>query len=257
MNNTYNSGLFAKLENGTGYNQTNDTEILNPYVNFLHYENIQTLADVLVAESIQMRGIELYYIPRKLNNLDLLFGEDPTSTFNKAWKFAGYMENFDGYTGGGDFYTKFGPVSNDEIDLSINPNLFKYQTDGTEPQIGDLIYFPMDKSLFEINWVQPYDPFYQVGQNAQRKITAQKFIYSGEEIQPELQRNEGINIPVFSELDLLPVSNLNGKTDILIDQYSEVDQIDNEASKYVSDFEVIIGKGNGTENNFDDAFFND
>lgn len=256
MNNTYNSGLFAKLENGTGYNKTNDTEILNPYVNFNHYANVQTLADVLVAESIQMRGIDLYYLPRKLNNLDLLFGEDPTSSFNKAWKFAAYLESYEGYTGAGDYYSKYGPMSNDEVDLAINPNLFKYQTNGTEPQIGDLIYFPMDKSIFEINWVQPYDPFYQVGQNAQRKIIAHKFIYSGEEIKPTLQRNDGINIPVLSELDLLPITALDGDEDIFKDQYSEVNQIDNEASHYVKDFEVVIGKGDGNDL-FDNDFFND
>ena len=57
---TYDKNLFAKLENRTGYSQTNETEILNPYVNFNHYKNSQILADVLVAESIQMRGVECY-----------------------------------------------------------------------------------------------------------------------------------------------------------------------------------------------------
>lgn len=38
---TYDKNLFAKLENRTGYSQTNETEILNPYVNFNHYKNSQ------------------------------------------------------------------------------------------------------------------------------------------------------------------------------------------------------------------------
>lgn len=256
--NTYDNNLFAKLESGKGYNQTNSSDVLNKYVNFNHYKNSQTLADVLVAESIQMRGIDLYYLPREFQKLDLLFGEDPSSKFTKAWKFAGYLESFAGYQGENSFFSKFGLQVNDEVHIAINPNLFKYQTNNTEPQVGDLIYFPTDKSLFEINWVQPYDPFYQVGQNAQRKITAQKFIYSGEELDPKLQRNEGIHIPEFSELDLEPVSDLNGREDIMENEFDEVKQIQDEASKVVISKDVVNGKGlQEPPSAFDDSFFND
>lgn len=255
---TFDSRLFAKLEDYRGYNKTNESEILNPYVNFYKHRNSQTLADSLSAEAIQMRGIELYYIPREFNNPDLLFGEDPTSKFTKAWKFAGYLDSYEGYSGDNSFFTKFGMSVNDEINLTINPNLFKYQTNGTEPIAGDLIYFPMDNSLFEINWVQPYDPFYQLGQNVQRKITAQKYIYSGEELRPELQRNEGIFIPEFSELDLDPIKNIDGLADINNDQYAESNAINKEASEYVHDYYVNNGTGleePPKDNAFDDSFF--
>lgn len=241
---TYDSNLFAKLENRSGYSNTNETEILNPFVNFLNFKNTQTLADSLVAESIQMRGIELYYIPRKFVKPDIIFGEDPQAKFDKAWKFAGYLDSFDGYSGDNSYFSKFGLTVNDEVNISINPNLFKHQCAGTEPIAGDLIYFPMDNSLFEINWVQPYDPFYQVGQNVIRKITAQKFIYSGEELKPELQRNEGINIPEFSELDLMPIHNIDGLADTNNDQYAESKAFNSEASEYVHEFYVANGEGN-------------
>ncbi|AJD81971.1 neck protein [Yersinia phage vB_YenM_TG1] len=240
---TYDSNLFAKLENRSGYAKTNETEILNPFVNFLNFRNMQTLADSLVAESIQMRGIELYYIPRQYVKMDIIFGEDPQSKFDKAWKFAGYLDSFDGYSGDNSYFSKFGLTVNDEVNISINPNLFKHQCNGTEPIAGDLIYFPMDNSLFEINWVQPYDPFYQVGQNVIRKITAQKFIYSGEELKPELQRNEGINIPEFSELDLMPIHNIDGLADIDNDQYAESKAFNDEAASYVHEFYVLNGEG--------------
>lgn len=255
MKPTYNANLFAKLENKTGYAKTNETEILNPFVNFNHYKNVQTLADVLVAESVQMRGIELYYIPREFVKPDQLFGEDLQNKFTKAWKFAAYLNSFDGYQGDNTFYSKFGMMANDEVELSINPNLFKHQCNGTEPISGDLIYFPMDNSLFEITWVMPYDPFYQVGQNAIRKITATKFIYSGEQLKPELQRNEGINIPEFSELDLDPVRNLDGLGDTDIDQYSEVNEINAEAAEFVKPYVVVNGRGDSVPKSpFDDDF---
>lgn len=252
---TYDKNLFAKLENRTGYSQTNETEILNPYVNFNHYKNSQILADVLVAESIQMRGVECYYVPREYVSPDLIFGEDLKNKFTKAWKFAAYLNSFEGYEGAKSFFSNFGMQVQDEVTLSINPNLFKHQVNGKEPKEGDLIYFPMDNSLFEINWVEPYDPFYQLGQNAIRKITAGKFIYSGEEINPVLQKNEGINIPEFSELELNPVRNLNGIHDINIDQYAEVDQINSEAKEYVEPYVVVNNRGKSFESSpFDNDF---
>lgn len=252
---TYDKNLFAKLENRTGYSQTNETEILNPYVNFNHYKNSQILADVLVAESIQMRGVECYYVPREYVSPDLIFGEDLKNKFTKAWKFAAYLNSFEGYEGAKSFFSNFGMQVQDEVTLSINPNLFKHQVNGKEPKEGDLIYFPMDNSLFEINWVEPYDPFYQLGKNAIRKITAGKFIYSGEEINPVLQKNEGINIPEFSELELNPVRNLNGIHDINIDQYAEVDQINSEAKEYVEPYVVVNNRGKSFEYSpFDNDF---
>ncbi|EKZ2119209.1 neck protein [Escherichia coli] len=252
---TYDKNLFAKLENRTGYSQTNETEILNPYVNFNHYKNSQILADVLVAESIQMRGVECYYVPREYVSPDLVFGEDLKNKFTKAWKFAAYLNSFEGYEGAKSFFSNFGMQVQDEVTLSINPNLFKHQVNGKEPKEGDLIYFPMDNSLFEINWVEPYDPFYQLGQNAIRKITAGKFIYSGEEINPVLQKNEGINIPEFSELELNPVRNLNSIHDINIDQYAEVDQINSEAKEYVEPYVVVNNRGKSFESSpFDNDF---
>lgn len=249
---TFDSRLFARLENDTGYAKTNESEVLNPYVNFYNHENTQTLADALVAETIQMRGIDCFFLPREYVNLDLLFGEDPESKFTKAWPFAAYLDSFEGYSGGNSFFSKFGMQVNDEITLTINPNLFKHQTNNTEPKEGDLIYFKMDKSLFEIVWVQPYDPFYQVGQNAMRKITAQKFVYSGEKLAPELQHNEGINIPEFSELDLEPISNLDGIVDTNIDQFEEVKAIRAEAKTFVEPYIVVQNKGPGIASPFDD-----
>ena len=103
--------------------------------------------------------------------------------------------------------------------------------------------------------LEPYDPFYQLGQNAIRKITAGKFIYSGEEINPVLQKNEGINIPEFSELELNPVRNLNGIHDINIDQYAEVDQINSEAKEYVEPYVVVNNRGKSFESSpFDNDF---
>lgn len=248
--------LFAKLEDNSGYAKTNEDSILNPFVDFHGHSETQTLADALVAESIQMRGVECFYLPRESNNLDLLFGEDLQSKFTKAWKFAAYLDSFEAYSGANSFYAKFGMSVNDEITLSINPGLFAHHTEGLKPKEGDLIYFKMDNALFEITWVEPYNPFYQVGRNAIIKITAQKFIYSGEQIKPELQKVDYIQLDEFSDLDLEPVKDLDNRRDVFTEEYAEMKQINKEAKQFVSHHQVINGKGDSMVNNPFDDFMN-
>ncbi|AHY25417.1 neck protein [Serratia phage PS2] len=246
-----NPHMYAQLEDGSGYQHTYSSEVLNPYVNFFGCSGAQNLQDGLVAEAIQMRGVKLYYIPRQFVKPDMLFGEDLQNKFTKAWMFSAYVNTFDSYEGQGEFFSKFGYTANDEFTISINPSLFKHQCNGTEPLNGDLIYLPMDNSLFEINWVEPYDPFYQNGVNSIRKIIAQKFVYSGEEIKPQLQRNEGINIPEFSELELDPVSSLDGLADTNIEQYKETKEINLEAHEFIEERAVVNGEGDNVSHRYE------
>lgn len=252
-----NNCIFAKLECRNGYEKTRSQNVLNPHVNFNNHSNTQCLADTLVAESIQMRGVEAYYIRREFVNVDLLFGEDLQNKFEKAYKIAIYLNSFDSYEGQREFFSKFQMSIQDEITFSINPGLFKSQVDDKEPKEGDLLYFPMDNSLFELNWVEPRDPFYQLGQNAIRKITASKFIYSGEEITPELQ-DTGLDFDFdVSSLELEPVRKLQGKMDITHEDFIEDKQNHKEASEFVEDFTVLNGRGTEYDNNFDDGIFSD
>lgn len=246
------NNLFARLENREGYAKTNQKAVLNPYVNFHKHTNTQTLQDVLVAESIQMRGVEAYYLRRELVNLDLFFGEDTESRFNKAYKIAIYINSFENYDGQREFFSKFQMQVNDELDFSINPHLFQHQTDGKDPIEGDLLYFPMDNSLFELVWVEPRDPFYQVGQNAIRRINAQKFVYSGEEIKPELQKTNVDFDFDASDLELEPVRRLDGKADITNIDYEEDQSVHDQVEEFAEDFVVVNGRGVEYNNGFED-----
>lgn len=240
----FNPNLFAKLESGQGYNKTREDEILNPYVNFFNHQNTQSLHDVLVSESIQMRGVECYYMRREFVNLDLLFGEDTQSKFEKAYKIAIYISSFEGYDGQRDFFSKFGMQVNDELTFQVNPNLFKYQVDGKIPLEGDLIYFPMGNALFEVVWVEGKDPFYQNGALPVMTITASKFIYSGEKLDPKVKTKVqteddfGLDLEELTTFEddaaLAPVINLDGVSDIKLPQYSEDALINSEASEFVS-----------------------
>ncbi|QFR55800.1 neck protein [Yersinia phage JC221] len=238
---TWDDSLFAQLESGEGVDKNLQTEVTNPFVNWYKYNPTQQLHDSLTAESIQMKSPDMYYVKRDTVNVDLILGEDRESSFTKSWKFAAYIESYASYEGQRDFFSKFGLNSNDEMTIVINPRLFNHQVGGI-PVLGDLIYFPMDKSLFEITWVEA-DPFFQFGDRPQRKINLAKFIYTGEEMAPELQFNPGINIGDDSDLDLEPIRNLDGIADTNIEQYAEDKQFVEESDEFVESFDVINGRG--------------
>lgn len=195
----FDTGAFAQLESRKGYNDTSVDEVLNPYVNFDNHTQTQSLHDMMSAESIQMWGIKCFYLRRNMSNVDLVLGEDPLSVFEDNFPFAAWLDSFSGWEGEGDGMSMFGLVVNDEINLIVNDRLFKHQGDGNQLAEGDLIYFPKANSLFEINWVeQENEQFYQAGSIPNRKVTATKFVYSGEEI----------NITNDDVGDLTAVSNL-------------------------------------------------
>lgn len=234
--------LFAQLGSGEGVDRNLESEVTNPYVNWYRHNPTQQLHDSLTAESIQMKSPDMYYVRREYVNMDLILGEDRESKFVKSWKFAAFIESYANYEGQRDFFSKFGLNSNDEMTIVINPRLFAHQTDGGIPSMGDLVYFPMDNSLFEVTWIEA-DPFYQFGDRPQRKMNLVKFIYSGEELAPELQRNEGINIEPDADLDLEPIRNLDGLADINVDQYAEDKEFEEEAKDFVDPFNPVNGRG--------------
>ena len=57
----------------------------NPYFNH-HGTNTpeQRLVESLTIESIKTYGIDVYYLPRTLNDEDTLMGEDNTASYNSA-----------------------------------------------------------------------------------------------------------------------------------------------------------------------------
>ena len=234
----FDNSLFAKLEDGSGYGNTHDEKILNPHVNFYHHDNTQAFARYLISEAVQMRGVEVFYLRREFVKLDKIFGEDMQSKFNNAYRVAMYLESFEGYEGQRVYFSKFGVSVNDEAQFTISPELFKHQCDGEKAREGDLIYFPMNNALFEITWVEPNNPFYQNGQESQYKITAQKFLYSGEELKPEFKPEDYM----FDD-QLSPIRNLDQRIDTSIIEFDEDNEVSMEADDFVEEFDVLIGVG--------------
>ena len=153
----------------------------------------QNLVEDLVVESLRMYGHNVFYLPRKIVNEDTILGDAANSSFEDAYEVEMYIENVEGFEGEGDLYSKFGVEIRDEATfilsrrswerfVSLDANL----ATGLRPNEGDLIYFPLSKSLFEINFVEHEDPFYQMNKLFVFKMQCSLFEYSGEKFDTEV-----------------------------------------------------------------------
>jgi hypothetical protein len=156
----------------------------NPY--FKEYSGEQNVTEDITIEIIKMMGKDMIYIPRTLVNEDTLFGEDDISKFDDGYEIEMYIESIDGFSGRGDLIAKFGLEIKDSIILQVSRKRFENAVGAyeniTRPREGDLIYFPLSKTLFEINFVEHENPFYQLGKLFTYKLTCETFTYNMEEI---------------------------------------------------------------------------
>ena len=84
---------------------------------------------------------------------DKIFGEDPSSSFEKIYTIEMYIQSYKGFDGT-DMISQFGIEIRDKISLLLARKRFKeevttYDDTIIRPREGDLIYFPLSKSLFD------------------------------------------------------------------------------------------------------------
>jgi len=175
----------------------------NKYFRPFTFGRQQDLAEDLIVQSIKIYGLDVKYMPRTLVNPDVLLGEDVSSAFNDAIDIEMYVKNTQGFEGEGDFLSKFNleirdsitfvmarkrweQVSNEKVITEVgyniqiedadtnswgNSNALRmeageselYQTISSRPFEGDWIYFPLNKKLYEIKFVENEAVFYQHG----------------------------------------------------------------------------------------------
>lgn len=166
---------------------------INPYFNNTKYKPTQDLIENLVIESIKTKGIDVYYLPRRFANKDLVFGEDPMSYFDISFPIEMYLDTFNGFQGEREIVSKFGIEIQDNMTLTVAKKRFEQEAaklpamsdrpiDLDAPAMGDLIYFPLSKGLFEIKYVDNKEVFFQGGKLYTYKLECELFKYSMEEL---------------------------------------------------------------------------
>jgi hypothetical protein len=176
----------------------------NFFFNNFQSSQEQLLLENLIIEAIKIYGEDMYYIPRKLNNYDDVYGADDQSSYEIAYPIEIYIKSVDGFQGDGDFLSKFGLEIRNRVVFSVaqrrfNEDIGEYTTQ-VRPNEGDLIYFPLNKKCFQIKYVNKFEMFYQLGALQTWEMTCELFEYSGETLNtgiPEidsLQKNYSTNI---------------------------------------------------------------
>ena len=201
----------------------------NPYFNNFDHEGQQNLVEECTLETINMHGMDMWYVPRNFVKEDFLFGEDVLSAFTKAFTVTMYISNTEGFEGEGDIIAKFGLEIRDSIELIIGRRDFEglvtaYDSDIARPREGDLIYFPLAKALFEIVFTEHERPFYSLGRNYVYQVRAELFQYNQEDL------DTGIPAIDNTETDL---ANAN---DISNDAFAQNTEIETEADTEILDF---------------------
>ncbi len=137
------------------------------------HETEQKLYESIFIESIQISGQNYIYIPRTLNKLDQIFGEDVLSSFDTYVEIEMYLLDFTGYAGESEMMSKFGMEIRDTASFIISRKRYKdvvvpILPDSRDeklkwrPNEGDLIYSQFSKSLFLIKFVEDESSFYQL-----------------------------------------------------------------------------------------------
>jgi hypothetical protein len=156
----------------------------------------QLLLENLIIEAIKIYGEDILYLPRKLGNFDQLYTADDQSTYDKAYEIEMYIKSVDGFTGDGNFMSKFGLEIRDQVTFSVAQRVWLEEigtvTSKTRPNEGDIIFFPLNKKCFQIKSVSKLEMFYQLGGLQTWELTCELFEYSDE------QFNTGI-----PEIDIL------------------------------------------------------
>jgi hypothetical protein len=183
----------------------------NFYFNNFQNSQEQLLIENLIIESIKIYGQDMYYVPRIIMNKDEIYGADDISEYNRAYPVEFYIKSVDGFSGDGNFMSKFGLEIRDQVVFSIAQRVF-YEEVGVDsnllrPNEGDLIYFPLNNKIFKIMFVNKFEMFYQLGALQTWEITCELFEYSSEKFNTgiteidSIQKNLSLNIFDWALLD--------------------------------------------------------
>lgn len=154
----------------------------------------QNLVEDLIVESLRMYGHNCFYLPRKIINENTILGDVEDSRFEDAYEVEMYLEGNEGFEGEGELYSKFGIETRQTAEflmsrrswerfVSLDANL----ATGLRPNEGDLIFFPLSNSLFEIKFVEHENQFYQLGKLYTFKMSCDLYEFSGEDFDTDIE----------------------------------------------------------------------
>jgi hypothetical protein len=111
------------------------------------------------------------------------------------------------------------------------------------PAEGDLLYFPVTKSFFEIKYVEVKDPFFQVGKLYVYKLECELFQYSHENINTEIREIDEIEDKINQGVDVFALE-LEDSTPFLL-------ETDRPSELLIETFDINTTDKNAQNDDFD------
>ena len=148
----------------------------------------------LIIECMKIYGFDVYYLPRTTVNKDTILNEDPLNLYSQAYMLEMYLSNVTGFEGEGDLLTKFGVEIRDTATFIVAKRRWEEAVGrvgkvqlANRPAEGDILYFPLTKSYFEIRRVETKDPFFQVGKFNVFKLECELMQFSSERFETPVE----------------------------------------------------------------------
>ena len=154
----------------------------------------QDLVESTIIEMIKMAGQDFYYIKRTLVKVDPILNEDPLSQFSEYAILEMYVNNAQQYGGQGHLLGQFGLDVSDQIELVVSKKRVFEELNLDAPNEGDLLYFPLMRSLWQISFIEDeVIPFYALSNLYTFSIKASRYIYSHEDFDTGVPKIDEVN----------------------------------------------------------------
>lgn len=211
----------------------------NFYFNNFQSAQEQLLLENLIIEAIKIYGEDMYYVPRNINNLDKVYTADDQSSYTLAIPIEMYIKSVDGFSGDGNFMSKFGLEIRDQVIFSVAQRIF-YDEVGSamnlsRPREGDLVYFPLNRKCFQVKYVNKQEMFYQLGALQTWELTCELFEYSNEDMDT--------GIPEIDALQTRLSTNILDRSIMTENNFYLMDENGDYIVAETYDLEIITGTG--------------
>lgn len=170
--------------------------------------NEQRMYEDLLGESIKINGHDIYYLPREeWDDTDMVFGENTSSRFERAYQMEMYIANVDGFEGDNELFTKFGLEIREGSNFIVSKKTFdKYiPTNITiRPREGDLIFVPVMNRIFEVKFVEEELMFFTKGRRVPYiyELRCELFRYNNEKIETGVDDIDQIDVNASYTIEL-------------------------------------------------------
>ena len=147
------------------------------------------LYEDLIIEQLKVFGNDVYYMPRENISQDDILG-NTTDKFTDAYSIEMYVEDVNGFAGQGDLIGKFGLEIRDELTFVVSRRQFEILVDNpsntlniNRPKEGDIIWMPLFKKFWQVDYVEDEDPMYQINDLPIFKLKCSVWEYSSESVE--------------------------------------------------------------------------